>query len=116
MIAFEGTQPVLRQVPPVRARSTSATRTPRPLAAFTAASPAGPAPSTTRSYRSAGFGLRQSRGSGIAAELLQPATAKPRAPQPARDVRAVAHQPPEQLRPMVLDHHHDDALVQPERG
>ena len=41
MIALEGTQPTLRQSPPIRWRSTSATRAPSPAAMAAVTSPAG---------------------------------------------------------------------------
>ena len=46
--AFDGTQPTLRQSPPIRWRSTSATRAPSPAAPAAVTSPAVPAPITTR--------------------------------------------------------------------
>ena len=45
---FEGTQPTLRQSPPMRCRSTIATRAPSPAAPTAETSPAVPAPRTTR--------------------------------------------------------------------
>ena len=45
---FDGTQPKLRQSPPIRWRSTSATRAPSPDAPAAVTSPAVPAPTTTR--------------------------------------------------------------------
>src|SRR5687768_15638916 len=101
MIAFEGTHPMLRQVPPGRSRSISATRTPRAAAAVAALSPAGPAPTTTKSYR------------GCKSCPLQPAAAESGAPQPGRDEGAFAHQAPDHLRAEVLDHQHHDSLVEP---
>ena len=50
MTAFEGTQPVLRQSPPVWCRSMSATRAPSPAAPAAATRPAVPAPTMTRLY------------------------------------------------------------------
>ena len=51
--AFDGTQPVQRQSPPKRERSTAATRSPRSCAANSAARiPAEPIPMTTRSNSS----------------------------------------------------------------
>ncbi|MNC89774.1 hypothetical protein D3C83_57600 [compost metagenome] len=47
--AFDGTHPVLRQSPPSRCRSTSATRAPRPAAPAAQTRPAVPPPMTTRS-------------------------------------------------------------------
>ena len=47
-IPFDGTQPTLRQSPPIRPRSTSATRAPSPAATTAVTSPAVPAPITTR--------------------------------------------------------------------
>ena len=49
MIALEGTVPVLREPPPSRCRSISATRSPRRIAPSAAANPAGPPPTMTRS-------------------------------------------------------------------
>src|SRR5688572_10382324 len=43
---------------------------------------------------------------------LQPTAAKPGAPQPGRDEGTVAHQAPDQLRAVVLDHHHHDSLIE----
>jgi hypothetical protein len=43
MSAFDGTQPVFRQSPPSKCRSTSATRAPRPAAPITLTRPAVPA-------------------------------------------------------------------------
>ncbi len=48
MIPFDGTQPTFRQSPPIRWRSISATRAPRPAAPLADTSPAVPAPITTR--------------------------------------------------------------------
>ena len=48
MTHFEGTQPTLRQSPPSRCRSMSATRAPSPAAPAAVTSPAVPAPMTTR--------------------------------------------------------------------
>ena len=48
MTHFEGTQPTLRQSPPRRCRSMSATRAPRPAAPAAVTSPAVPPPMTTR--------------------------------------------------------------------
>ena len=62
MIAFDGTQPTFRQSPPSRSRSISATFAPSAAAACAATSPAVPAPTTTRLYRSAGCGLRHPDG------------------------------------------------------
>ena len=45
---FDGTQPTFRQSPPISARSTIATRAPRPAAPAAVTSPAVPAPNTTR--------------------------------------------------------------------
>ena len=45
---FDGTQPTLRQSPPIRCRSTRATLAPRPAATAAVTSPAVPAPTTTR--------------------------------------------------------------------
>ena len=47
--AFDGTQPVHRQSPPTRARSTTATCRPRPAANSAAVRPADPIPTITRS-------------------------------------------------------------------
>ena len=57
--ALDGTHPVFRQSPPSRARSTRATRAPRPAAPIAATRPAVPPPTTTRSYFGAGVGLVQ---------------------------------------------------------
>ena len=48
MIAFDGTQPVMRQSPPSEARSTRATRAPSPAAPIALTSPAVPPPRTAR--------------------------------------------------------------------
>jgi hypothetical protein len=48
MMAFDGTQPVTRQSPPSRARSTSATRAPSPAAPIALTRPAVPPPITAR--------------------------------------------------------------------
>ena len=45
---FEGTQPTLRQSPPMRCRSTRATRAPRPAATAAVTRPPVPPPTTTR--------------------------------------------------------------------
>ena len=45
---FEGTQPVFRQSPPMRCRSTRATRAPSVAEAAAVTRPAVPAPTTTR--------------------------------------------------------------------
>src|SRR5688572_2581621 len=100
MIAFEGTHPMFRQVPPGTSRSISATRTPRAAAAVAALSPAGPAPTIARSYR------------GCKSCLLQPTAAEPGAPQPGRDEAAVAHQAPDHPGAVVLDHQHHDSLIE----
>src|SRR5688500_15981486 len=100
MIAFEGTHPMLRQVPPGRSRSISATRTPRAAAAVAALSPAGPAPTTTKSCRD------------CKSCPLQPTAAESGAPQPSRDEGAVAHQAPDHPGAVVLDHQHHDSLVE----
>src|SRR5207245_9520304 len=47
-------------------------------------------------------------------EPLQPAAAEPGVAQAGANIRAVAHQPPDQSGAMVLDHHDHDALVEPE--
>ena len=57
-MAFDGTHPVLRQSPPRRDRSTSATRAPRPAAPAAHTRPAVPPPITTRLDLDAGAGLR----------------------------------------------------------
>src|SRR5918998_4263184 len=49
--ALLGTQPVHRQSPPTRARSTTATRSPRVAANSAATMPPDPIPTITRSYR-----------------------------------------------------------------
>jgi hypothetical protein len=49
MIAFEGMEPKLSELPPSQWRSISATVEPTALAARAAATPAGPAPTITRS-------------------------------------------------------------------
>jgi hypothetical protein len=48
MIPFEGTQPTLRQSPPISSRSTMATRAPSPAAPAADTRPAAPAPIATR--------------------------------------------------------------------
>ena len=45
---------------------------------------------------------------------LQPATAKAGPPQAVDDMRTSPHETPDQLRAVVLDHHHHDALIEPE--
>src|SRR5437773_10859583 len=47
-------------------------------------------------------------------EPLQPAAAEPGVAQAGANIKAVAHQPPDQLAAMVLDHHDHNALVEPE--
>ena len=48
IMPFDGTQPTFRQSPPIRFRSTSATRAPSPAAIAAVTRPAVPAPITTR--------------------------------------------------------------------
>src|SRR5882724_1209850 len=59
---LEGTQPTLRQSPPIRCRSTIADRAPSPAAPAAETSPAVPAPIATRWYRPAGCGMTQPAG------------------------------------------------------
>src|SRR6185312_15005081 len=62
MTPFEGTQPTLRQSPPIRWRSIRATLAPKPAEPAAEISPAVPAPITTMWYRSWGSGLVQESG------------------------------------------------------
>ena len=62
-IALEGMQPVLTQVPPTVADSTSATLAPSSVARIAAAKPAAPEPRTTRSYPSRSATISISPGS-----------------------------------------------------
>src|SRR5882672_5449147 len=138
---FDGTHPILRQSPPSDSRSTSATLAPSAAAPLAATNPAGPPPITTKWYRSAGFGLRHPDGCTFSdrwrsysphvegsfrslrgcivvvrqsKEALQPAAAEPRPPQSRADISTASHQTPDQFRAMILDHHDDDPLVEPE--
>ena len=54
---LDGTHPVHRQSPPVRSRSTSSTRAPRPAAVLAPTRPAVPPPSTSRSQGSSVWGV-----------------------------------------------------------
>ncbi|WP_352608218.1 hypothetical protein [Mesorhizobium sp. M0047] len=62
MIAFDGMQPTLMQVPPISPRSISATFAPRFAASLAAVKPAGPAPMTRRLYGPLGSGFFHSGG------------------------------------------------------
>src|SRR5262245_4390220 len=57
MSALVGTHPKFRQSPPIKRSSTSATRAPSAAAPAADTSPAVPAPSTSRLYRSCGMGF-----------------------------------------------------------
>src|ERR1700679_4179844 len=81
MIALEGMEPALSELPPRRYRSISATLWPWRAADSAAANPAGPPPRTTKSYTLRGTGFlheagrtRRRRSSGSACSDLRAVT------------------------------------------
>lgn len=60
-----------------------------------------------------GQSFTSGRGSGMNPSLtLQPSAGELRAAQSGDDVRAVAHQLPDELRAIILDHQDDRALIE----
>src|SRR5438132_11430786 len=70
MMPFDGTQPTLRQSPPMRCFSIKATFAPTPAAIAAVTRPAVPAPITTMLYRPDGCGLTHPAGRTLSRSVL----------------------------------------------